>query len=116
MSLAKEINTAPSPLVNHLNIEQYIGQHVSVHGKCAGIKNGILTLTVQTEPISVEIIVTNCYVDIPLNSNVKILGNVASDKSITFDSYIKLQDDFDLNMVNEIIPILNHKDVAPMFF
>ena len=116
MSLAKEINTAPSPFVNHLNIEQYIGQHVSVHGKCGGIKNGILTLIVQTEPINVDVIVTNCNVDIPLNSYVKIFGNIASDKSVTFESYIKLQDDFDLNMVNEIIPILNHKDVAPMFF
>ena len=75
MSLAKDINTAPTPFVNHLNIEQYVGQHVSVHGKCAGIKNGILTLIVQTEPKNEEIMVTNCYVDIPVNSNVKILGN-----------------------------------------
>ena len=116
MSFTKDINTAPTPFVNHLNIEQYVGQHVSVHGKCAGIKNGILTLIVQTEPKNEEIMVTNCYVDIPVNSNVKILGNVASDKSVTFESYIKLQDDFDLNVVNEIIPILNHKEVAPMCF
>ena len=41
---------------------------------------------------------------------------IVGEDEIKSDSYIKLQDDFDLNMVNEIIPILNHKDVAPMFF
>lgn len=103
------------PLVNHSNIAGYIGQYVIVHGKYNGVKNGSLTLQVQTEP-SADILVNNFTRSFPINTNLKVVGKVASDQSIEFLDVIQLQDDFDLSLVNEMIPILNHKEVAGMFF
>lgn len=106
---------SPLPLINRSNITGYIGQYVIVHGKCNGIKNGSLTLNVQTEP-SADILVNNFNRSFPMNTNLKIIGKVSGDQSIEFLDVIQLQDDFDLDLVNEMIPILNHKEVAGMFF
>ena len=117
--MSKEYYTeSPLHLVNTNNIGSHVGERVVVHGKVKGMKNETLTLQTSAEKEGDEILVSNVSVnkEFPQNSLVKIIGQVNGDKSVEYIDSIKLNNDFDLNIVNEVIPIMEHREVAGMFF
>lgn len=113
----KEYTKAPLPLVSLHNIKDFIGQFVIIHGKCISISNQIMTLQVTPDDQKREdILVNNLHNTFTMNSYLKVIGKVLPDSSIEFMDAFTLQDDFDLSVVNEIIPLLYHQEVAGMFF
>ena len=104
----------PLPCINKNNIRSHIGKIVIVHGKCNSIKGNTLTLITNTNP-NEEVLISNFNRNFPENTNVKIIGKVNGDASIEFMDVFQLQDDFDLNLVNECINLMNHDNMAGMF-
>lgn len=113
--MCADYTSGPLPLVNNLNIAQYVNQYVIIHGSVSSIKNNTLYLKIQQEP-SVEVLVNNFTKSFSPNAYLKIIGKVAQDKSIEFLDCYLLQDDFDLDIVNEMIPMMNNKEVAGLFY
>ena len=102
------------PLVNQINIGNYKNQYVVAHGKVQGIKNNILNLLI--DPIdSQEILINRFNKRISSGEYIAIIGKVASDKSLDFVDMIQLDKEFDLEFVNEIIPISGHSAVNIFF-
>ena len=97
-------------LVNHTNIGEYKGQYVIVHGKVISVKNGTLTLSIDSN--NHEFLITNFKKDVPADEYLMIVGKVDSDHSLEFVDLINLCKDFDLDFVNELIqlshPHINH--------
>lgn len=113
--MCADYTSGPLPLINSTNIARHVNQYVVVHGKVSSIKSNILYLKIQHEP-SVEVLVNNFTKTYPVDSYLKIIGKVAQDKSIEFLDCYLLQNDFDLDIVNEIIPMMNNKEVAGLFY
>ena len=97
-------------LVNNTNINEYKGQYVIVHGKVKSIKNGTLTLLIDSNEN--ELLINNFKKEVPANENLMIVGKVDSDNSLEYVDLINLGKDFDLDFVNELIqlssPHINH--------
>ena len=101
-------------LVNHTNIKNYKNKYVIVHGKIQSIRNNTLNLVI--DPMNnKELLVNGFRKNISSGEFIAIIGKVASDFSLDFVDYIQLEKDFDLDYVNEIIPISNHPDTKYFF-
>jgi len=115
MSSNDNILKSPLPLVNDSNISSFINQFVITHGKVQNINNNTLTIIVNTQT-NKEILVNNCHKNFEQGIYVKIIGKVAGDQSIEFLDDTILENDFDLDLINQIVPIWNHKVVAPFCY
>ena len=97
-------------LVNNSNIKEYKGQYVIVHGKVQAVKNGTLTILIDSN--NHEFLITNFNKDVPADEYLMVVGKVDSDNSLEFVDTINLCKDFDLDFVNELIqlshPNINH--------
>ena len=94
-------------LVNHINIKNYKNKYVVVHGKIQSIRNNTLNLLI--DPINnKELLVNGFRKNFSSGEFIAIIGKVAADQSLDFIDYFQLDKDFDLDYVNEIIPISNH--------
>ena len=91
-------------LINHTNIDNYINQYVIVHGKVLGVNNCTMTLLID-EKGNHELLVNGFNKDIQAGEYVSIIGKVEADKSIEYVDIFPLNIDFDLEYVNEIIPL-----------
>ena len=101
-------------LVNYTNIGQYKNKYVIVHGKVQSIKNNILNLIV--DPLdNHDFLINGFHKKISIGDFVAIIGKVASDKSLDFIDMFQLDKEFDLEYVNEIIPLSNHPIVGNFF-
>ena len=103
MSTVKDYMKSGLALVNHTNIGEYRDQFVIVHGKVKSIKNGILTLS--TDSNGHEFLITNFNKEIPAEEYLMVVGKVDSDHSLEFVDLINLTKDFDLEFVNELIQL-----------
>ena len=103
MSTVKDYMKSGLALVNHTNIGEYRDQFVIVHGKVKSIKNGILTLS--TDSNEHEFLITNFNKEIPAEEYLMVVGKVDSDHSFEFVDLINLTKDFDLEFVNELIQL-----------
>ena len=103
MSTVKDYMKSGLALVNHTNIAEYRDQFVIVHGKVKSIKNGILTLS--TDSNDHEFLITNFTKEIPADEFLMVVGKVDSDNSLEFVDLINLSKDFDLEFVNELIQL-----------
>ncbi len=103
MSTVKDYMKSGLALVNHTNIGEYRDQFVIVHGKVKSIKNGILTLS--TDSNEHEFLITNFNKEIPAEEYLMVVGKVDSDHSLEFVDLINLTKDFDLEFVNELIQL-----------
>ena len=103
MSTVKDYMKSGLALVNHTNIGEYRDQFVIVHGKVKSIKNGILTLS--TDSNEHEFLITNFNKEIPAEEYLMVVGKVDSDNSLEFVDLINLTKDFDLEFVNELIQL-----------
>lgn len=104
----------PISMVNDSNLRNYIGKYVIVHGKVNSLKNNTLFLDLNPES-KIEIIVKNFNQAVKLGSTLKVIGKVYQDLSLEFLDFIQLSDDFDLRLLNDMIPIIHHKEVESMF-
>ena len=103
MSTVKDYMKSGLALVNHTNIGEYRDQFVIVHGKEKSKKNGILTLS--TDSNEHEFLITNFNKEIPAEEYLMVVGKVDSDHSLEFVDLINLTKDFDLEFVNELIQL-----------
>ena len=103
MSTIKDYMNSGLALVNHTNIGAHRDQFVIVHGKVKSIKNGILTLS--TDSNEHEILITNFTKEVPADEFLMVVGKVDSDHSLEFEDLINLSKDFDLEFVNELIQL-----------
>ena len=100
----KEYMESGLTLVNHTNIRNYKNKYVIVHGKIQSIKNNTLILLI--DPINNQDLLVNGFrKKISSGEYIAIIGKVAGDRSLDFVDYFQLDKDFDLDYVNEIIPI-----------
>jgi hypothetical protein len=109
-----EYCNTPLPLVNESNMKNYINRYVIIHGKVNSVKNNSLFLSINQDT-NTDIIVKNFNQNVRVGSNIKIIGKVFNDLSLDYLDMIPLTDDFDLKLLNEMIPIINHKEVSSMF-
>ena len=101
-------------LVNQTNIKNFKNKNVIVHGKIQSIRNNILYLLI--DPMNnKELIINGFRKNIPSGEFIVIIGKVAADLSLDFVDFIQLDKDFDLDYVNEIIPISDHPDTKYFF-
>ena len=110
MSTIKDYMNAGLALVNHTNIGEHRNQFVIVHGKVKSIKNGILTLSTDSNEhefliILKDILNTNFTKEVPAEEFLMVVGKVDSDHSLEFEDLINLSKDFDLEFVNELIQL-----------
>ena len=103
MSTVKDYMKSGLALVNHTNIGDYRDQFVIVHGKAKSIKNGILTLS--TDSNDHDFLITNFTKEVPADEFLMVVGKVDSDHSLEFVDLINLSKDFDLEFVNELIQL-----------
>ena len=101
-------------LVNHTNIDNYKNQYVIVHGKVQSINNNTLNLLIDPKN-NHDFLINGFNKDIQAGEFVAIIGKVASDKSLDFVDMIQLDKDFDLEFVNEIIPLSTHQNAKNFF-
>ena len=101
-------------LVNHTNIDNYKNQYVIVHGKVQSINNNTLNLLIDPKN-NHDFLINGFNKDIQEGEFVAIIGKVASDKSLDFVDMIQLDKDFDLEFVNEIIPLSTHQNAKNFF-
>ncbi len=106
---------SPLPLVNDTNIQNFIKQYVIIHGKVQSINNNTLSLLVNPST-NVEILINGFNQKFEEGTYLKIIGKVESDKSIEYVDNIVLQNDFDLELCNQVVPLWNHKEVAGFFY
>jgi hypothetical protein len=106
--------SSPLPLVNESIMRSYIGRYVIIHGKVNSVKSNSLFLSINPDT-NTDIIVKNFNQNVRIGSVIKVIGKVYQDLSLDYLDMVPLGDDFDLKLLNEMIPILQHKDVAPMF-
>ena len=112
MSTIEDYMRSGLALVNHTNINDYKGQYVIVHGKAQSVKNGILTLSTDTN--NHEFLVTNFTKEVPADEYLMVVGKVDSDHSLEFVDMTKLSQDFDLEFVNDLIQ-LSHPSIMHYF-
>ena len=109
-----EIMKGSLALVNHSNIESYKNQNVVVHGKVQSIKNNILNLLIDPKG-NHDVLINGFNKDVPAGEFIAVIGKVASDKSLDYIDMIQLDKDFDLEFVNEIIPLSMHPNAKNFF-
>ncbi len=114
MSSIAELMKASMPLVNHSNIEAYKNQTVVVHGKVQSVKNNTLNLLIDPKN-NHDLLINGFNKDVPAGEFLAIIGKVASDKSLDYIDMIQLDKDFDLEFVNEIIPLSMHQNAKSFF-
>lgn len=102
------------PCVNEINLKNFVNKYVILHGKVNSVKNNNLYLSINPEQ-NTDISVKNFTQNVKVGSTLKIIGRVFPDLSIEYLTHIQLNDDFDLKLLNEVIPIINHKEVSMMF-
>ena len=114
-SIIKDYMKTGLTLVNHSNIGNYRNKYAIVHGKVQSFKNR--TINLLMDPQNNHEILINGFKDnqISVGDFVAIIGRVASDKSLDFFDMFPLDKDFDLDFLNEIIPISNNSN-AKIFF
>lgn len=103
------------PVVNETNMKSFIGRYVIIHGKVNSVKGTNLFLTINTE-LNSDIIIKNFDKNVRQNAMLKIVGKVFGDLSVEAIDTFMLADDFDLKLMNETIPIINHPEVSMMFY
>ena len=109
-----DIMKAGLALVNHTNIEKYKDQYVVVHGKVQSVNNNTLNLLIDPKN-NHDFLVNGFNKDVPAGDYIAIIGKVASDKSLDYVDMIQLDKDFDLEFVNDIIPLSNHPNAKGFF-
>ena len=102
------------PLVNQTNIESCKNQYAIVHGKVQSINNNTLNLLIDPKN-NHDFLVNGFNKDIQAGEYLAIIGKVASDKSLDFVDMIQLDKDFDLEFVNEIIPLSSNQSAKCYF-
>ena len=101
-------------LVNQTNINYCKNKIVIVHGKVQSVKNNILTLLIDPTN-NHEFLVIGFKKNISIGEFVAIIGKVASDNSLDFIDLFQLDKEFDLEYVNDIIPLSFHSDTKLFF-
>jgi len=101
-------------LVNHSNIDNYKNQYVIIHGKVQSINNNTLNLIIDAKN-SHDLLINGFNKDIQIGEYIALIGKVESDKSLDFVDMIQLGKDFDLEFVNEIIPLSSHQNAKNFF-
>ncbi len=109
-----ELMQSSMALVNHTNIEKYKNQNVVIHGKVQSVKNNTLNLLIDPKG-NHDLLVNGFNKDVPTGEFLAVIGKVASDNSLDYIDMIQLDKDFDLEFVNEIIPLSMHPN-AKCFF
>ena len=112
--MSSELMQSSLALVNHTNIDSYKNQNVVIHGKVQSVKNNTLNLLVDPK-VNHDLLINGFNKDVPAGEFLAIIGKVASDKSLDYIDMIQLDKDFDLEFVNEIIPLSMHPN-AKCFF
>ena len=90
--------------VNHTNIDNYKNQNVIIHGKVQSVNNNTLNLLIDPKN-NHDLLINGFNQNVQAGDYLAIIGKVASDKSIDFLDMIQLDKEFDLEFVNEIIPL-----------
>jgi hypothetical protein len=106
----------PLPMVNDGNIKNFVNRWVILHGKVASLKNGNLFLSVNPEKNTDIIVKSFNDMSVKQGDTLKIIGKVYHDLSLELSSFYKLSEDFDLKLLNEMLPIIHHKEVQGMFY
>ena len=114
MSSSSELMQLSLALVNHTNIDNYKNQNVVVHGKVQSVKNNTLDLLIDQKG-NHDLLINLFNKDVPAGEYLAIIGKVASDKSLDYIDMIQLDKDFDLEFVNEIIPLSMHPNAKCLF-
>ena len=91
-------------LVNHTNIDNYKNKCVIVHGKVQSIKNNTLNLLIDPKN-NKDLLINGFNKNVEAGDYLAIIGKVASDKTLDYVDMIPLDKDFDLDFVNDIIPL-----------
>ena len=91
-------------LVNQINIDKNKNKCVIVHGKVQSIKNNTLNLLIDPKN-NHDLLINGFNKNVEAGDFIAIIGKVASDKSIDYVDMIPLDKDFDLDFVNDIIPL-----------
>ena len=105
----------PLPMVNEQNMSNFKNRWVIIHGKVASIKSGNLFLSINQEN-NTDIIVKNFNENANIGETLKIIGKVYHDLSLELHQCYHLSDEFDLKLLNEMLPIINHGEVKSMFY
>lgn len=103
------------PMINETNISHFANRLAIVHGKVVTIKNNILYLSYNPEK-NLDIVVKNFNQNYPAGTILKIVGKMYSDQSMEFMDCYKLEQNFDLKLLNETIPLFSTPEVSPMFY
>ena len=101
---SSDLMKAGLPLVNQTNIENHKNQYAIVHGKVQSINNNTLNLLIDPKN-NKDLLINGFNKNIQAGEFLAIIGKVASDKSMDFVDMIQLDKDFDLEFVNDIIPL-----------
>ncbi len=110
----EEYLQTPLPMVNDSNLKSFVGKYVIVHGRVNSVKNNSLFLQINPDN-NTDLIVKNFNQAVKQGGVIKIIGKVFPDLSLEFLQCYQMQDDFDLKLLNEMIPIINHPEVSIMF-
>ena len=109
-----DVMKAGLTLVNHTNIDKYKNQFAIAHGKVQSLKDNTLNLLIDQKN-NHDLLITGFNKDIQAGEYIAIIGKVASDKSMEFLDMIQLDKDFDLDFVNEIIPLSSNQNTKNYF-
>ena len=101
-------------LVNHTNIDNFKNQNVIVHGKVQSINNNTLNLLIDAKN-NHHLLINGFNKNVEAGDYLAIIGKVASDKTLDFVDMIPLDKDFDLDFVNEIIPLSTNPSTKNYF-
>ena len=113
MSSSELMKTALT-LVNHTNIDNYKNQHVIVHGKVQSVNNNTLNLLIEPKN-NHDLLINGFNKNVQAGDYLAIIGKVASDKTLDYVDMISLDKDFDLDFVNEIIPLSTNQSTKNYF-
>jgi hypothetical protein len=107
--------STPLPMVNESNMKNFIGRYVIIHGKVSSIKNNCLFLSINPDA-NTDIIVKNFNQNVKQGATIKVIGKVYHDCSLEYLDCYQLGDEFDLKLLNDMIPVMHHKEVSSMFY
>ena len=113
-NLIKDYMKTGITLVNHTNIDHFRNKYAIVHGKVQSIKNRTLNLLIDPQN-NHELLINGFRDKISVGDFVAIIGKVASDKSLDYIDMFPLDKDFDLDFVNEIIPLSVNSNTQSFF-
>ena len=102
------------PVINKSNIDKYRNYIAVAHGKVESIKNNTLHLLVNSET-NEDLLINGFKKKVNTGMYIAVIGKVSPDKTLDFIDMIELDEDFDLEFMNEIVPLCSNSNCENFF-